>query len=141
MPIKPENKALYPPYWRQLSKYIREERAGNKCESCGVENRIGVFRCTYEGRECYQTFNGDLYDANTSELIARDTENWDDLTPTGSNLAIKVILTVAHLDHNPVNSHPSNLKALCQRCHNRHDAKHRAETRRNTKNIFSPTLF
>lgn len=46
---------------------------------------------------------------------------------------VKVVLTIAHLDHTPENCDPSNLRALCQQCHNRYDAKHRAETRRNTK--------
>ncbi len=27
-----------------------------------------------------------------------------------------VVLTVAHLDHNPANSHDDNLAALCQKC-------------------------
>ena len=34
----------------------------------------------------------------------------------------RVILTVAHLDHTPENCAPENLKAMCQRCHNRYDA-------------------
>jgi hypothetical protein len=38
MPIKPENKALYPDNWKQISERIRFERAGNKCEWCGAEN-------------------------------------------------------------------------------------------------------
>jgi len=33
-----------------------------------------------------------------------------------------VILTVAHLDHNPENCHRSNLRAWCQRCHLTYDA-------------------
>jgi hypothetical protein len=33
----------------------------------------------------------------------------------------KVVLTVAHLDHQPENCAPDNLRALCQRCHNRYD--------------------
>ena len=41
----------------------------------------------------------------------------------------KVVLTIAHLDHTPENNNDENLRALCQRCHNRYDAKHRAETR------------
>jgi hypothetical protein len=28
-----------------------------------------------------------------------------------------VTLATAHLDHDPTNNHPRNLKALCQRCH------------------------
>ena len=37
----------------------------------------------------------------------------------------KVVLTVAHMDQNPANSDPNNLRALCQRCHNAHDAPYR----------------
>lgn len=46
----------------------------------------------------------------------------------------RVILTIAHLDHTPENCDYGNLRALCQKCHNRYDAKHRSETRRNNKN-------
>ena len=45
----------------------------------------------------------------------------------------KRTLTVAHMDHNPANCDPSNLKALCAPCHLRYDAKHHAETRRITR--------
>ena len=45
----------------------------------------------------------------------------------------KVVLTIAHLDHTPENNDPSNLRALCQKCHNSYDATHRAETRRQAK--------
>ncbi len=34
----------------------------------------------------------------------------------------KVVLTVAHLDHQPENCDRENLKAWCQRCHNVYDA-------------------
>ena len=33
----------------------------------------------------------------------------------------RVVLAAAHLDHDPGNSAPRNLKALCQRCHMIHD--------------------
>lgn len=36
-----------------------------------------------------------------------------------------VVLTVAHLDHNPANNDPANLRAYCQRCHNTYDQPHR----------------
>lgn len=41
-----------------------------------------------------------------------------------------VVLTVAHMDHVPENCDPDNLRALCQRCHNRYDAAMRAWGRR-----------
>lgn len=43
---------------------------------------------------------------------------------------VKIILTIAHLDHQPENCAHSNLRVLCQRCHNQYDAKHRTETRK-----------
>lgn len=46
----------------------------------------------------------------------------------------KVVLTIAHLDHTPENCDYSNLRALCQKCHNSYDAQHRKETRAKSKN-------
>ena len=34
-------------------------------------------------------------------------------------------LAVAHLDQQPENNHPSNLRALCEKCHLKHDAPYR----------------
>jgi len=98
MPIKEENKKLYPENWKEISEYIRFERAGNKCEVCGLPNYAYVNK-------------------HTRELCLEDEEN-----------AIKIVLTVAHLDHNPTNNDPNNLKAMCQKCHNSYDRKHRDET-------------
>jgi len=41
-----------------------------------------------------------------------------------------VVITVAHLDHNPENCDPENLRAWCQRCHNTYDVRHRIESRK-----------
>ena len=56
-------------------------------------------------------------------------ENGQPHPVTGS----RVVLTVAHLDHDPENCDPGNLKALCQRCHLAYDADHHAETRKRTR--------
>ena len=43
----------------------------------------------------------------------------------------KVVLTTAHVfDHRPEASSLLNLAALCQKCHNGHDAKHRQRNRK-----------
>lgn len=34
----PINYADYPPDWKEISRRIRFERAGNRCEWCGAEN-------------------------------------------------------------------------------------------------------
>ena len=44
-------------------------------------------------------------------------ENYQPHPITGS----KVVLTVAHLDHDKSNNRFSNLKAMCQRCHLSYD--------------------
>jgi len=44
-----------------------------------------------------------------------------------------VVLTVAHLDHQPENCADENLRALCQRCHNRYDQPHRQQNARQTR--------
>ena len=45
----------------------------------------------------------------------------------------KIILTTAHLDHQPENCSDDNLKAMCQRCHLRYDRFHHAETSKKTR--------
>jgi hypothetical protein len=45
----------------------------------------------------------------------------------------KVVLTVAHLDHAPENNNPSNLRAMCQRCHLTYDAKEHGKNARVTR--------
>ena len=54
-----------------------------------------------------------------------------------------VILTVAHLDHTPENCGDENLKAMCQRCHNRYDApiRRRGIQERSKKKCATGDLF
>ena len=42
-----------------------------------------------------------------------------------------VVLTVMHLNHRPEDNSYNNLRAGCQRCHNRYDQPHRVRNRRN----------
>ncbi len=45
----------------------------------------------------------------------------------------RVVLTVAHLDHQPENVADENLMAMCQRCHNTYDIAHRRAGIQNRK--------
>ena len=45
----------------------------------------------------------------------------------------RVVLTVAHLDHQPGNDDMGNLRAWCQRCHLTYDAQHHAQNARRTR--------
>ena len=55
-------------------------------------------------------------------------ENHKPHPATGS----RVVLTVAHLDDDPQNNDPRNLRALCQRCHLAYDAPIHAAHARET---------
>lgn len=103
VPIRPENRGLYPKDWPTISHTIRYARAQGRCECdgrCGTGHHT---RCT--------------------------AINHGPHPVTGS----RVVLTVAHLDHNPANCDDSNLMAACQRCHLAYDAPHHAETRARTR--------
>lgn len=46
---------------------------------------------------------------------------------------VKIVLTISHLEHTPENCDPANLRAWCQRCHLRYDARHHAENAQRTR--------
>jgi 5-methylcytosine-specific restriction endonuclease McrA len=98
--------------------------------------------------EIIMPFHRDRYPANWEAISQRirarangrcefcGAENYQPHPITGS----KVILTVAHLDHDTTHNTDDNLKALCQRCHLTYDAKHHAKnaaTTRHNKKLAS----
>ena len=115
MPIKPENRKLYPKNWREIRQRILK-RAGNRCEFCGAPNHAYGFRDPDGVFHEWDPFEGGP--TRLSELPA---VRW-----------VRIVLTIAHLDHDPTNNDPENLKALCQQCHNRWDAEHRKKNRLKT---------
>ena len=64
-------------------------------------------------------------------------ENYQPNPATGS----KVVLTVAHLDHDITHNQDENLKALCQKCHLGYDAKLHAKHRREKQHKQQLTLL
>jgi len=127
MPIKPENKKLYPPNWDQISYDIRTNRAKGRCEVCGVKNH-SIIKRNPDGTFRYiNSVDWDMINARIKWSCSNLSES---LRYHGF---IRVVLTVAHLDHNPANCDNNNLKAMCQRCHNRYDRQHRKDTRMKNK--------
>lgn len=104
-PIRESERSRYPANWREISKAVRQRNNGC-CEWCDAPN----------GETVQRTPDGMWWHDGTWD--------YDDHPP------VRIVLTVAHLDHNPENNQPSNLRSLCQRCHNRYDAKHRAAGRK-----------
>jgi len=92
----PMNIKDYPENWKEISKDIRFGRAESMCECAG--------ECESHDDPWCGAFHGDSHPI------------------TGS----KVVLTVAHLDHDTKNNDYRNLKAMCQRCHLNYDKDHHA---------------
>lgn len=130
MPIKPENKARYPADWKMIRAAILE-RAGDKCEQCTAPNGMLICRGS---NGTYMLEDGEVRDEDTGEYLgfAKGSEY------PGQKF-VKVVLTIAHMNHTPEDVRPENLKALCQLHHLRYDAEHHqknaAETRRSRKAI------
>lgn len=124
--MSPMDRTRYPKDWTQISAAIRA-RAGDRCEFCGVPN--GAFIQRKPNSDRYHELS--IGQAETAGL-------------EGERVTL-VVLTVAHLDHDPMNSDPANLRALCQRCHLRYDreqhARTAAETRRRKREAAGQLAF
>lgn len=122
MPILPENRHLYPENWQDIRASVRE-RAGGRCERCGVHNKdIG-------------------YRLGDGTFVSLPTRLDQGRAVNAGRKVFQIICTTAHLDHDPTNNDMQNLLFLCQRCHNQHDAPHRAETRRRRLDHGQTRLF
>ena len=135
MPIRPENKARYPANWKQIADSVRV-RAEHKCEKCMVRNGETVTRGELQGTHVYMLESGNAYCAETGQYI--DQIGVCELS--GNVRMVKIVLTVAHLDHTPENVEPENLRAWCQRCHLNYDKHHHAKTAYATRKATANTV-
>ncbi len=110
--------SLYPPWWKYFSYWIRFHRAKNRCECRG---ECGLHRDNPGPRRCTE-MNG---------VKARWAKG-------------KVVLSVAHLDHNPeewdTKIMQKRCKAMCSRCHLRYDNKLHVKNARKTRERKSGQL-
>lgn len=111
VPIRPENRWLYPIDWDQLSSAIRFKRAGSRCERPHLHriSHLGDGRWWDTQAQCWRSERG-------RRIALRKPFAF------GSVRTTYVVLACAHLDHDPGNNAFANLAALCQRCHMLHDA-------------------
>jgi hypothetical protein len=125
MPIRPERKHLYPANWKTEIVPTVRERSGDCCETCGVRNDADIVR----------SFNKQDWAYLTDGKLPYPTQCYDDVTGAETITdvrftvwlkPIRIVLTVAHLNHDETDNRPENLRYWCQLHHNRHDAKHRA---------------
>ena len=130
----PCNYKNYPPNWFTEIRPRILERAKNCCEQCGVPNYEIILRGEWAGVKVFQTDNGKIFNAENGEQIGE--HYFGEINKNPKAKLTKVILTIAHLDHDKENFEVKDdrLKALCQRCHLLLDKEHHAEKRRETIN-------
>ena len=108
----PMDRSRYPDNWSAIAIAVKES-AQWKCQECGRP-------CRMTGEPLF------------AFIVRMEDEDWPELDWV-NHTAVSTIcdhpqrftLTVAHLDQDPSNNDPSNLRALCSGCHLRHDAPHR----------------
>lgn len=121
MPIRPENRDRYPRDWPQIAARIRD-RAGDICESCGAPNGEFIRRAiACDGTPVWRLAADPAFENGRSAVDGTEVpDTWEDTC--GYGRPVRVVLTVAHLDHQPENCADDNLRCWCQRCHNTYDA-------------------
>lgn len=101
----------YPSNWKSEIRPRILERDGFRCKRCLVENGSDLSkRCC---KEPIYNERGKCHSCGKRRP--------------------RVVLTIAHLDHDTTNNADDNLAALCQRCHLSHDAKFHASNARATR--------
>lgn len=122
----------YPADWFTRIRPDILNRAGNCCEQCGVKNYATGYRDArgkfYDSQLIIDALEDNGYDYFNEELSNCFDKQGNPTSP------IKIVLTIAHLDHDINNNDYSNLKSLCQACHLSHDKEHHAANRKDTLN-------
>ena len=151
MPIKPENRHRYPADWPQIRLRILK-RAGYRCEHLGCNARQYSVGCWHRpgGGEWQwlghwgQNDNPRTYEEARQIAAEQSFDRFGDgPVPAGEPRIIVIVLTIAHLDHQPENCADDNLRAMCQRHHLAHDQAHHMANAWATRKARSgtPDLF
>lgn len=157
MPIKPENRARYPADWPAISASIRA-RASNRCEwSCCHAGQYSVGRWVsidglmrwlpVEGNTPPTTaqdlaffYAGEGCDHRGQPWTYKQARDFVGLWWWGEKHPIVIVLTVAHLNHDPADCRLENLRAMCQRHHLAYDHDHHRANSQATRRARAGTL-
>ena len=137
MPLRPDLRNLRDqngdlvyrgPAWKARRERLLK-RAENRCEQCRVPNHAAVWRNGGWWRDegwYGRTEHGEIGCARGSFLVTRFVH--------------KIVLTMAHLTHNPLENDDADLAMLCQWCHLNYDKLHHRDTRAARKDAARPLL-
>jgi hypothetical protein len=136
MPIRADLRQFYGREWREITRPRILARAGDRCELCGKPNHrhLYVFPVPADQVWAYRRYADTWHSCTHNglkanfQLCGREARR------------IRVVLTIAHLNHQPGDDRDQNLKALCQWCHLNHDRKQHRETRSARKDRGRPLL-
>lgn len=136
MPIKPENRDRYPADWKSISQAAKE-RAHWKCQHPGCSARqYSVGRWFADSTDVFTWKAHADYASSYAEARQFAAEYSFALFgdgPADEAPVIIIVLTVAHLNHDPSDCRPDNLAAMCQRHHLAYDRDHHRETAYRTR--------
>ncbi|HLF52785.1 hypothetical protein [Flavobacterium sp.] len=93
--------STYPKNWKTEIRPAILKRDENCCKFCGIENGSLIHRFG-KGKYDFQMWPEGML-----------SEAWD----IDGKKCTKIVLTIAHLDHDKTNNCYENLAALCQKCH------------------------
>ncbi|UKD50861.1 hypothetical protein L3Q65_00785 (plasmid) [Amycolatopsis sp. FU40] len=125
MPIRPENRDRYGPDWDRFSDYIRFERAGGRCE-CRGQCRRPAGHLAADGR-CRNRHGEPAWTGPPTGQT--DLTGAVAPAPPGPT----VVLTVAHLNHQPEQRGDDEVMAACPGCHLHYDIDHHRDTAARTR--------
>ncbi len=124
----PINYKEYPTNWKKEIRPAVLARATNCCEECGVPNHAFIYR-PEKGKPDWKY----MPEGHEADAMGLDGVKF-----------VKIILTIAHLDHDKENHNVKleRLKALCQRCHLKYDmGRHIANRKYGRKHNDNLKLF
>jgi len=121
----PIDYSKYPPNWKTEIVPRILERANNCCENCAVDNGAVLTSLAFK---ILDTRSGRYKMKRFWLLGAGDIIRMKPFALAGETKEIKVVLTIAHLDHDEENHEVTDerLRAWCQYCHLNYDAEEKS---------------
>lgn len=114
----PIDYSKYPPNWKSEIVPRILDRAGHRCEWCGLENKSKVWSVPLFIRAAGRY--------KIKRFWLRDESDMERMKSSACEPVkqVTVVLTIAHLDHDETNHDVTDerLAALCQVCHLNYDA-------------------
>lgn len=124
----------YPANWKTEIRARILERAYGHCEFCGVPNYAIILRHN-KNNAIYRVLRAKTVEGALDDMESAKHKHPGCIIEFGMwRRPIRIVLTIAHLDHDTAHNDDSNLAALCQRCHLRHDRNQHAATRARNQN-------